>query len=154
MDCLAYASRRTARAVTNYMNGLLKPLDLSTAQFGLLMVIAKQPDRSLREISHALVLDESTMARNLAVLERRGLTVAEGGRGRSGKRVALTEAGWDLLAAGAGIWRDANRALAKALPPEDMAAGRRYMDALARASEQLAAERHADEPVLLGEGVD
>lgn len=154
MDCLAYASRRTARAVTNYLNGLLKPFDLTAAQFGLLAAVASKPDRSLREIAFELLLDESTMTRNLAVLERRGLVQAEGGRGRAGKRVSLTEKGWNLLAAGSVMWRKANDDLAAAMDPAELAAGRRFLDVLARESERLSAERSPLEPVLLGDGVE
>lgn len=156
MDCFAFASRRTARAVTNYLNALLKPLDLTTAQFGLMAALKKQPGRTLREISVSLLLDESTMTRNLAVLERRGLAEAEGGRGRGGKRVSLTQAGEALLRQASQAWGEANAKLAEALGPQLTEQGRRFMRALGEHSERLAAEhaQHADEPILLGDGVD
>ena len=65
-DCLAFATRRTARAVTNYFNVLLRPVDLNVAQFGLMTAIAKMPGRTLREIGENLILDESSL---LAVKE-------------------------------------------------------------------------------------
>lgn len=155
MDCLAFASRRTARAVTNYVNGVLRPLDLTTAQFGLMVALGKAPDRTLREISHILVLDESTLTRNYAVLERRGLVESDGGRGRGGRRARLSAEGWRQLEAGSDLWRAANATLEASLTQDDLDAGRRFLDAVARASDTLAQEhRSSDEPVLLGDGVD
>ena len=59
-NCLAYASRRTARAVTNFFNQRLAPFDLNVAQFGLLAAVAKMPGSTLAAIGEAMLLDEST----------------------------------------------------------------------------------------------
>lgn len=136
-DCLAASTRRTARAVSNYLNTMLRPVDLNVGQFGLLAVIAKKPDRTLREIGELLILDDSTMTRNLAVLERRGLVHGEGGRGRSGKRVSLTDEGQRLLEAGQPLWEEANRNLASAVPAHILEAGKLFLDDLADAAERL-----------------
>jgi DNA-binding MarR family transcriptional regulator len=137
MDCLAFGTRRAGRAVTNYMSVLLRPIDLTAAQYGLLAAIFKNPERSLREISVALLLDESTMTRNLAVLERRGLVVMEGGRGRGGKRVSLTDDGRKLWRKGSRIWAAGHQALVDAMAARDVEAGRRFLTALTDASEKL-----------------
>lgn len=136
-DCLAASTRRTARAVSNYLNTMLRPVDLNVGQFGLLAVIAKKPERTLREIGEFLILDDSTMTRNLAVLERRGLVHGEGGRGRSGKRVSLTDEGRRLLEAGQPLWEEANRNLAEAVSPRLLEAGKQFLDDLADAAEHL-----------------
>jgi DNA-binding MarR family transcriptional regulator len=141
--CLAYASRRTSRAVSNFFNARLKPLELTVAQFGLLAAIAKMPDRPLSAISDIMLLDDSTLARNLAVLERRGLVESDGGRGRGGKRVMLTPDGLALHNDGARIWRKANSDLAASLPPEMVKAGFAFLDALAEASEARRAKDEA-----------
>jgi DNA-binding MarR family transcriptional regulator len=157
LDCFAFSSRRSARAVTNYLNALLKPLDLTTAQFGLMAALRKHPGRSLRDLSVGLLLDESTMTRNLAVLERRALVDAEGGRGRGGKRVSLTAAGIDLFDDAVVGWRRANEAIAAEMDPVLVEQGRRFLLALTRAAEKLGAEyaqRAEGEPILLGDGVD
>jgi DNA-binding MarR family transcriptional regulator len=137
MDCLAAVTRRTARAVTNYINVMLRPVDLNVGQFGLLMVIAKKPDRTMREIGEILILDDSTMTRNLAVLERRGLVQGEGGRGRGGKRVSLTDEGVSILSAGLPLWLEANERIAAAMAPSELEAGVRFLDSLAQAAERL-----------------
>ena len=137
LDCLAYATRRTGRAVTNVFNARLTGLDLNVSQFGLLVAVAKRPGASLAAIGEAMLLDHSTLARNFAVMERRKLIVAEGGRGRSGKSLNLTRAGEKLFAEALGIWRETNRQLAAQLGAEETAAGRKFLRALGAAAEQL-----------------
>jgi DNA-binding MarR family transcriptional regulator len=136
-DCLAYASRRSARAVTNFFNARMAPLDLNVSQFGLLAAVAKMPGSSLSAIGEAMLIEESTMARNLAVLERRGLIEALGGRGRAGKQVSLTREGKALHQKGAKVWLETNRLLAAELGPGDAEAGRQFLRGLAKASEKL-----------------
>jgi DNA-binding MarR family transcriptional regulator len=138
--CLASTSRRTSRAVTNFFNARMKPLELNVAQFGLLAAIANAPGQSLTTISEAMLLDESTMARNLGVLERRGLVASEGGRGRGGKQVSLTSEGRALYGSGARIWKQANVALESAMDAKQVAAGRLFMSGLTAAAERLRGE--------------
>ena len=40
LDCLAYATRRTGRAITNLFNARMSELELSVAQFGLLTAVS------------------------------------------------------------------------------------------------------------------
>jgi DNA-binding MarR family transcriptional regulator len=139
-DCLAYASRRAARAVTNVFNARMAPLELNVAQFGLLAAVAKMPGSTLSAIGEAMLLDESTMARNFTVLERRGLVESEGGRGRGGKQVALTTEGAKLFARAARIWKQTNRKLAAEMHADEVVAGRAFLRALGAASEVLRAK--------------
>jgi DNA-binding MarR family transcriptional regulator len=140
LDCLAYATRRTGRAVTNVFNARMAPLDLNVAQFGLLAAVAKMPGATLAAIGEAMLLDESTMARNFALMERRGLVQAEGGRGRSGKQARLTRTGAKLYAKAAVIWRSTNQLLTARLDADAVAAGRKFLRALGEVSEKVRAE--------------
>jgi DNA-binding MarR family transcriptional regulator len=139
-SCLAYASRRTARAVSNYFNARLSHLDLNVAQFGLLAAVAKMPGSTLSAIGEAMLLEESTLARNFNVLERRGLVEAEGGRGRGGKQVTLTAEGAALFAEASRIWKRTNQKLSSELEDHGVEAGRVFLKALGEASERLRAK--------------
>jgi DNA-binding MarR family transcriptional regulator len=137
LDCLAYATRRAGRAVTNYFNAQLAGLDLNVSQFGLLAAVAKMPGATLAGIGEAMLIDGSTLARNFAVMERRGLISVEGGRGRGGKHLTLTRAGAKLHAEAGSIWRATNRKLAGELSAEKAAAGRAFLRTLGMAAERL-----------------
>jgi DNA-binding MarR family transcriptional regulator len=136
-DCLAYGTRRTGRAVTNLFNARLAHLDLNVAQFGLLAAVSKMPGATLAAIGEAMLLDESTLARNFAVMERRGLVAAEGGRGRSGKQLRLTKEGLSLAKAASIVWTRTNKHLAAEFSEGEVAAGRAFLKALGEASQRL-----------------
>ena len=142
-DCLAYATRRTGRAVTNLFNARLSHLDLNVAQFGLLAAVGKMPGATLAAIGEAMLLDDSTLARNFAVMERRGLVSAEGGRGRGGKQLRLTAEGVKLAKAASTVWVKTNRHLAAQFSEAEVRAGRTFLKALSEASQRLKAKDDA-----------
>ena len=139
-NCLAYTSRRTARAVTNVFNARMAPLELNVAQFGLLAAVARMPASTMSAIGEAMLLDQSTMARNLTVLERRGLVEAQGGRGRGGKQVSLTAEGQALYAEAVRVWKRTNQKLAADLGEDEAGAGRNFLKRLADVAESLRAK--------------
>lgn len=140
LACLAYATRRSGRAITNLFNGRMAELELNVAQFGLLTAVAKMPGATLAAIGDAMLIDESTLARNFLVMERRGLVASEGGRGRGGKHVSLTPAGAKLHAQALVVWRATNKRLTAVLGEREAAAGRAFLRSLGDASEQLQAD--------------
>lgn len=142
-DCLAYATRRSGRAVTNLFNARLAHLDLNVAQFGLLAAVGRMPGATLAAIGEAMLIDESTLTRNFAVMERRGLVEAEGGRGRAGKRLQLTKAGVSLAKAASSIWTRTNKNIAAEFAEAEVAAGRAFLKALGEASERVRARDNA-----------
>lgn len=136
-ECLAYATRRSGRAVTSFFNAQLAPLDLTVAQFGLMAAVGKMPGSTLKAIGDAMLIDDSTLARNFTVLVRRGLIEAGGGRGRGGKRISLTPAGRNLQREASVIWAETNRRLARELGAKQAAQGIAFLRALGQASQRL-----------------
>jgi DNA-binding MarR family transcriptional regulator len=101
------------------------------------------PGSTLSAIGEVMLLDDSTMARNLTVLERRGLIESTGGRGRGGKSVSLTREGRALHAKGEKIWKQTNRDLEATIGAPKAAAGRAFLDELCQVSKRLKAEDEA-----------
>lgn len=113
--CLGHRSRRAARAVTRTFNQRLRPLNLNIGQFILLGVVARGVDRSVAAMAEEIDLEPSALLRNLKLLEERGLIAITGGRGRRGRRIAITQPGLDLITSGVPIWVKAQSDLAQAL---------------------------------------
>ncbi|MDO9430780.1 MAG: helix-turn-helix domain-containing protein [Pseudomonadota bacterium] len=113
--CLGHRSRRAARAVSRAFNQRLRPLNLNISQFILLGVIARGVDRSVAAMAEEIDLEPSALLRNLKLLEERGLIAITGGRGRRGRRIAITQPGLDLITSGVPIWVKAQSDLAQAL---------------------------------------
>jgi DNA-binding MarR family transcriptional regulator len=97
-NCICFNLRRGARAVTHYFDMLFQPYGLRATQFSVLGALAladaQREPLSLTEIAHILVMDRSTLARNLQPLEREGLVEVRLGEDRR-KRVALLTSQWD-----------------------------------------------------------
>lgn len=136
-DSLLLAPRRLARALTNYANALLKPLDLNISQVSLLVAVAIRPEKTLAAMSEALSLDSSTLTRNLVILEGRGLISSEGGRGRGGKQVAITEEGMAALQKTIDVWCGVEAALRADIDPDLVAKGQAFIEALTARAEAL-----------------
>lgn len=136
-DSVLLRPRRLARALTNYANALLKPLDLNIAQVSLLAAVAIKPEKTLAAMSEALSLDSSTLTRNLVLLEGRGLIRSEGGRGRGGKQVEITEKGAAALRETLDVWRGVEAALREGMGPEFLSQGQEYVARLTERAEAL-----------------
>ncbi len=142
-ECIGRAARRASRAISNHFNDKLRALDLNLAQYGLLVAIGRDPDRTLAAMAHSMALDETTLTRNLAVLQRRGFVDSEGGRGRSGKRVRLTSEGMAMVRRAVIIWRRANRDVTKAFGAAELDKGRAFLARIERAADAAREGRKA-----------
>ena len=109
--CLAMASRSASRAATRVLAMRMRPLGLQATQFPILVMLRLQSGTSVAALADALDLDATTLTRNIQLLERRGLIKSSGGRGRAGKRLALSPAGETALAAAVAAWREAQDAI-------------------------------------------
>jgi DNA-binding MarR family transcriptional regulator len=133
-QCPGFQARATARALTRYYNACFKPLGLTAEQFSLLVGIGAAEGATLIELANRAGVDATTLSRNVQALERRELVRAEGGRGRAGKRLALTPSGRRLVADAFPVWNLARAELARRLGDEQLGAARQAMAELAKAA--------------------
>lgn len=113
--CFGHRSRKAARAVTRAFNLRLKPFGLNISQYILLGAISRGEEQSIASLADEVGVEPSALLRNLKLLQTRGLVDSEGGRGRRGRRITITPAGLDLIAASIPSWIKAQRDLAHAL---------------------------------------
>ena len=117
--CAGWNARLAARRITAFLNRRMQGSGLSLAQFGLLAQIAAASDDTLSELAERTGLDQSTLSRNLQVLEAAGLIeIAADERDARRRAVRLTEKGAHGLEAGLADWRQAHGELARRLDPE------------------------------------
>lgn len=117
-NCAGWNSRLAARRITQYFDREIAATGLSTAQLGLLALIAAAEDDTLGALAERAGLEQSTLSRNLRTLEEAGLieiaTVQADLRRRA---VWLTEAGAMRLEAALPLWRKAQRGLRRHVSP-------------------------------------
>ncbi|CAM5218734.1 hypothetical protein CDEF62S_02882 [Castellaniella defragrans] len=133
-ECPGYQARVTARALTRYYNACFKPLGLTAEQFSLLIGIGAAEGVTLVDLADRSGVDPTTLSRNVRILESRDLVRAEGGRGRAGKRLALTASGHRLMVDALPIWNRAKTELAYRMGDEKLRATRRAMAELAESA--------------------
>src|SRR5262245_19888527 len=121
MTCVCHNLRRAARVVTIHYDAAFEPLGLRATQFAILAELAYEESRSVSALAELLVLDQSSLSRNLAVLKRRGLVRFSRGADRRNRMITLTPAGGALLSNGYASWRRAQRAIERSFGSAQLA---------------------------------
>ena len=107
-NCACLNLRKATRAVTQMYDEILKPSGLRVTQFSVLVAVAGEGPASMTAISRTLVMDRTTLTRNLKPLLARSLVKAGKGHDRRQRPIAITPKGKDTLARALPLWRQAN----------------------------------------------
>jgi DNA-binding MarR family transcriptional regulator len=116
--CSCFNLRKASRAVTQYFDHALEPAGIRATQFTLLASMASVKARTLTEMANTLVMDRTTLTRNLKPLQKLGLIETVEPRDRRSKAFALTEQGRDTLAKGVPLWQEAQQKIVDNLGPD------------------------------------
>ena len=106
-SCACLNVRKAARAITQLFDEVLQPTGLRSTQFPLLVVVARLREAPVTQLAEELVMDRTTLARNLKPLESQGLLTIEAGTDRRRHLVRLTERGHQALARALPYWEQA-----------------------------------------------
>lgn len=118
--CACHNLRRAARAVTQVFDSHFDEIGLKATQFTVLAVLAHaregEKPPTVSALAESLVLEQSSLSRNLAVLERLGhVKLVAGAEDRRERAVTLTRSGRAILAKGYPVWKRAQAAIAASL---------------------------------------
>ncbi len=106
-ECVCGSLRRATRVITKLYDEALKPTGLKATQFGLLSSLMALGSSTLTQLAEAMVVDHTTLTRNLDVLEARGLVVTEEGQDRRERQLRLSEKGAAALSDAYPLWQAA-----------------------------------------------
>src|SRR6516165_12255166 len=107
-DCMCLAVRQAARHVTASYDQFLAPAGLRTTQFSILAKLKRQGPMTINELAADMVMDRTTLGRNILPLERDGLIRIETARSdRRTKALHLTRRGERRLNAALKGWAEA-----------------------------------------------
>jgi DNA-binding MarR family transcriptional regulator len=104
--CLAMHLQRAARAASRAYDAALKPLDLTSGQYTLLVAISRPDAPGLAVLAAELAMDRTTLIANLKPLERRGLVASGIPDGERARYLQLTAEGRSLLGRAVPLWRE------------------------------------------------
>ncbi len=105
--CACMSLRKTTRAVTRFFERAMEESGLRVTQFTLLQALVRSGPVTLSALAERLVMDRTTLTRNLRPLIERRLVSVSPGVDRRQRTVELTERGREALAASLSSWREA-----------------------------------------------
>src|SRR5260221_4693482 len=106
--CVCTVLRKASRASTQMYDGILEPSGLTIAQFSLLAALYYTRSIPMKKLARRLVMERTTLTRNLAPLERRNLIELVGDRDdRRIRMVTLTAQGLEALISALPYWQEA-----------------------------------------------
>lgn len=136
LPCYCASLRQATRALSQRYDAALRPANLTISQFTLLTALKHAPSVRVNDLVDALAMNQTTLSRNLKLLERDGLIAPKPGEDRRESRWALTSAGRARLRRAHPLWRAAQKSVESQIGAEDM---RRLMGAAFRATRKLLA---------------
>lgn len=105
--CMGMHVRRASRIVTQVYDAALRPVGLGVNQFMLLSAIHLMGSAQITHLAQELFTDQTTLTRNLKLLEKRGLVTISPGEDRRVKLASLTAEGESTLAQALPLWEQA-----------------------------------------------
>jgi DNA-binding MarR family transcriptional regulator len=107
-DCNCFVVRSAARHVTQLYDQFLAPVGLHVTQFSILAKLKRLGPTTINALGKEMVMDRTTLGRNVLPLERDGLIRIEASASdRRAKELHLTKAGEKRLLAGREAWERA-----------------------------------------------
>ena len=114
-DCNCLAVRQAARHITQFYDHYLAPSGLRTTQFSILAKLRRLGPMTINALAAEMVMDRTTLGRNILPLERDGLiAIEQGSRDRRSKVLRVTAAGEARFRAGMKGWVQAQQQFEKA----------------------------------------
>jgi DNA-binding MarR family transcriptional regulator len=118
-DCNCLAVRQAARYVTQLYDRHLAASGLRTSQYGILAKLKRHGPMAINELAAELVMDRTTLGRNIRPLERDGLiTITPGRTDRRVKELRLTAGGDERFNETREAWIAAQRSFETGFGPE------------------------------------
>jgi DNA-binding MarR family transcriptional regulator len=106
--CNCEALRQATRHVTQFYDRCLAPSGLRVTQFSILVRLSRLGPMTIGVLADAMVVDRTTLGRNIRPLEREGLIAVMAGRDdRRSRELRLTAAGAERLKLAVAAWTDA-----------------------------------------------
>ena len=106
--CMCAVIRKTGRLLTKKYDQYLKPSGLKITQFSMLANIARNPGIAVSKLAELIVMDQTTVTRNLRVLEKAGyIHIETDATDHRIKRTQITDFGMSRMDEARPFWEKA-----------------------------------------------
>lgn len=102
--CACVNIRKASRVVTQLYDEALQPSGLLANQFTLLVALSLVDSATMTRLAQDLVMDRTTLTRNVKPLEKQGLISITPGEDQRTRMLSLTDAGRTTLAKALPLW--------------------------------------------------
>lgn len=113
--CTLANVREASRAISQFYDAALQPAGLKATQFTLLAALSKQGPLPLSQLAETMLMDRTTLTRNMQPLLKRNLIATAPGKDRRVRNVRLTQQGQRLLNTAEPYWQHAQSRLVDGL---------------------------------------
>ena len=121
--CPAFNIRAASRVITQLFDEILKPSGLQITQFAVLVGVVSLGSPTINQLAKGLVMDRTTLTRNLKPLENQGLIKILSGDDKRTHTVDITTKGKFTLKKTLPYWEKARATVAKEF-------GQKHLDGL------------------------
>jgi DNA-binding MarR family transcriptional regulator len=143
--CHCLAVRQAARHVTQFYDQFLASVGLRTSQFSILARLRRLGPLTINALARDMVMDRTTLGRNILPLEREGLiSIVRGSADRRSKELKLTEQGLARLTEALAGWSEAQLRFESAFGQERALELRGLLQAVAASDLPVAAAPAAE----------
>jgi len=120
LHCTCALIRRSARRITQAYDAALKETGLRITQYSILANLERLKSLSITDLANVMVIDRTTLTRNLRPLQRDGLVELSDGPDKRSRALTLTEEGRRLFKTARPLWRKAERTIRQGVGDGDI----------------------------------
>ncbi|PAY10325.1 MarR family transcriptional regulator [Bradyrhizobium sp. UFLA03-84] len=135
--CAAFNVRKASRVITRLYAEAFAPVGVEPTQFMLLAACARQGTATMGALAVRMSMDPSALARNVTILERRGLVRIVPGADRRVRDISISAKGRKTLSRALPLWREVQAKLAAQFGEDSLRSAVELMKGIARSGEAL-----------------
>ena len=113
--CACLNLRKAARAVTQYYDGALRPSGLRATQFSILAALVAEGSATITALAQELVMDRTTLTRDLKLLGKMGLVEISPGADRRTRVARVSDRGRTAVYRAVPLWEEAQSRVVKGI---------------------------------------
>jgi len=99
--------------ITKHYDDALQSLELKPTQFTILAVLSSVETITVTDLADYMILDRTTLTRNLRPLEKQGMIKTGAGEDRRTRMISLSKKGLNKLEMAIPLWKQAQKDITK-----------------------------------------